>query len=164
MVSIKIGFSRGTSPTIVGHAIMAVLKTPYSHTYLRFEDGTIFEAEWLGTRVVAYADWIRDSIIVEEVRIEISEERLAELKQFVEDNKGIPYGYFQLVRILFRELGRSSGLYDNGSRRYICSELIARALKDILGFTTDDLDLITPRQIYYLVKGLSFSLLQQREI
>lgn len=161
--TISVGFSRGAKPSIVGRAIMRVMRTPYSHTYIRLHDSDeVFEAEFVGVRTMPYTEWLQDSIVVEEVEIEITDERYKKLLKFIDESEGKRYAVIQLLMILWHKLG-GKVIYDNSDSMYICSELVARALADILGIKDDELDLITPRVIYQLVKALKVSLLIEKE-
>lgn len=160
---IKVGFSRGTKPSLVGRAIMKVMGTPYSHTYIYLnQSDEVFEAEFVGVRTIKYSDWIKDSFVVEEVDIEITDKRYEELLKFVAESKGKRYSVVQLLMILWAKLG-GKVIYDNGDSIYICSELVARALSDILCIPDEELDLVTPLNIYQLVKALKASLLIEKE-
>lgn len=157
MKNIHVGFSKGAKPSLVGAIIMRVMKAPYSHTYIRLlETNTVFEAEWVGTRVMSYESWLKESVVVEEIKIQISDERYDELTKFVKANQGIPHGFAQLFRILLIHLSRVVKI-DNGAKAYIYSELVARSLADILMIEDDKLDTITPKMIYNIIKEMALS-------
>lgn len=155
MKKISVGFSKALKPTLIGNIIQKVMKTKYSHTYIHlFNSNQIFEAEFVGVRLMGYDRWLKKSKVVEEVTIEMSDDRYSELLMFIAANKGKSYSTMQLFRILLRKLGLDV-TRQNGDESYICSELVARALAPELGLDTDNLDYITPRQIYEMVKKLA---------
>lgn len=157
MKVIKIGFSASFPRTFITNIIMNTMDTNYSHTYIRLMDSnTVFEADWEGTTVKPYDLWDNANKVILEVPVEITDERYEELMQFIVKYKGTPYGYLQLVRILLDKLGLGRK-YDNGTKAFICSELVARALGDILGILEEDLDKITPRHIFELAAQLKMN-------
>jgi hypothetical protein len=158
IVTIQIGFTGSNS--WISRAIKAAQRTKYSHNYIRYSFNNrhwVFEADQNGVVRIDYDEYLKNKMTFhKEIELEITDSRFLDLQDFITDNIRKPYHYTQLFWILFKL--RFVGNKD-GERRYICSELVARALEDILWphgydpkqYKGKTLDKWTPRDMYELL-------------
>lgn len=141
-----IGFSDSKDKSFWSWAIKKYLKSDFYHTYLYFPDlGIIWESTVEGVNVSKRVDWLETHKVVCEHVVEVLEGRMDEILTFCEKRKGTGYGFGQYITILLN-LKR-----DNGLRRTICSEFVARAAKKELKIV-GNLDKIDPREVHDIAK------------
>lgn len=158
--SIIVGFSRPPNKFVpFSDAIRFILGTPFSHVYLKFKVDSfdrvlIYQASGLAVNFMAEQRFLAKEIIVAEFQFEVLEATFNETMQFAIDQVGVPYGILQIFGILYtKALGligiRVKNPFPNGRSNYVCSELVAQILKEIMGLDVEyDLDLITPKEIF----------------
>lgn len=146
-----IGFSKAKSPLKIGSKLIQwYLKRPYSHVYLNFYSlalsrSIIYEAVGAGVRFIGLKLWSKNSVVVREYELEVSDAQMLFLRQWCIDNAGIHYGFWQNIGIVVANLFKLS---KNPFRRGInCSELIAIILQQQGYYIGKPLDLVTPADI-----------------
>lgn len=168
MRKIVVGFSKPKAGFVpFAEAIKKVLGSQFSHTYIKFKADSfnrvlIYQASGTAVNFMAEERFLDHNTVVAEFDLEVSEEVFNKTLQFAIDQVGTPYGMSQIFGILYvKALGlfglKAKNPFPNGSGNYVCSELVAQILKEIIGLKVDiDLDLIDPKEV--------FELLQQNEI
>lgn len=146
MSTFSIGFSRPKKLNPLSWAIMKYMKTEFSHTYLVFTvpstgQRVVYQANRHGVNCVSYDVFKATNIIVDEIEI-VEQERQTEALRFCIDNLGNSYSMWALFAIVLNIK------FGDGTKRFICSELVARALNLNIKY----LDTVSPKQIkdYFL--------------
>lgn len=151
--SIIIGFSRARSKiAILSKIIMFAENTNFSHAYIKVYSKSldrylIYQATGSGVYFVGNNRFLSHSLPVEEYKFNISEESKIRLLQWAVDNSGKPYGKLQLLGLAIKRLAMIFGFniknpLSDGSKAYICCELVAEAVKDFGPLIEEDLDSI----------------------
>lgn len=152
---ISIGLST-RAKSIFSWLIRLYQKTKYSHTYIRIEMKSfdlVLDATAHGVTIRNYKDFKKKNKIIEEKVLDqqfISPDDLA--------NTAVPflgkkYGYLTLLGILLKDLGIKN-IGNDGTKSFICSELVARVLEKYIGIDTGSFDYITPKDIEILMELL----------
>lgn len=161
---IQVGFSRPKAKFVpFADAIRAVLGTPFSHVYIKFKTDSfdrvlIYQASGLLVNFIGESRFAVEENVITEFSLEVSEDTFIKTVQFAIDNAGVPYGISQIFGILYVKALALFGVkaknpFRNGNSNYVCSELVAQILKEIIGLDVQyDLDLITPKEVYELLK------------
>jgi len=147
---VRIVFSDTKSWTPWAWAIKRYLGTQYYHTsfYLDFYD-EMWESLTTGVKFSKREEWLKTHVIIKEFILDLSPERVNEIRTIAQGKLGTKYGYFQYVVIL---LNLS---INNSWRQLICSEFDARIFAKELGYPEDtNFDKITPKDLYLRVKEL----------
>jgi uncharacterized protein YycO len=144
----SIGFSRPKKQKLASNTIQLVLNTNYSHTYLVFDvkstgQRVVYQATLKGVHCLEYETFKKDNIIIDEIYIKDEESRTDALR-FCISHLGKPYSLLAIFAILFNIK------FGDGKRSFICSELVARALK----LPVNRPDLVTPRDIREYLENL----------
>lgn len=149
MRKLVIGFSDSPSKwDFFAWAIKQYLKAPFFHTYFFFPDegkkGKTWEATVKGVVTKTRRLWLETHTVIYEYEVEVTEERYQEILNFCKARRGTPYGYLQYIAILLN-LKR-----DNGIKRTICSEYVARGAEQELQIE-GNLDKIDPKEVWEVV-------------
>jgi asparagine synthetase B (glutamine-hydrolysing) len=148
-MKIRIGFNRTKGRfNLFDWGIRKFQGTNHSHTYLVTENEVVWQADAFGVRPLMYSEMIEGHEVLLEVEIDISTERYSDVMAFLHVVRGRPYSYWAIFKILFH----ITKWKDYRSRAFICSELVARCLKEELCILDEELDLITPKEIYWRVE------------
>jgi hypothetical protein len=152
-MNVTIGLSKPKNDNLLSKIIRRTQKTPFSHTYIKYEDTStcqimIFEAVVWGVRKIELSQWLKLNEIVVEFDLNITKTQYTEFLSFANLNTHKRYGILQLIGIgLAKYLNLKRNLFDDEDRTDVCSELVARVLI-LFGYKIEiDLDLITPRHI-----------------
>ena len=163
-----VGFSKTKHFNPFSWAIQKVTNAPFSHSYIKFKSDKfdrvlIYQASGLAVNFMEEKRMLATHDVVAEFELEISEETYKKTIQFAIDEAGVPYGMSQIFGILYvKALGlfgvKARNPFPNGSGNYVCSELVAQILKEIVGLEINkDLDLIDPKEVYELLKANQIS-------
>lgn len=163
MRRIVIGFSTTKGFKPFSWAIRAVLGTPFSHTYIKFKSDKfdrvlVYQASGTMVNFMEEKRVLETNKIIQEFEFEVSDEVYTKTIQFAIDKSGVPYGMSQIFGILYvKALGlfgiKAKNPFPNGSGNYVCSELVAQILKEIIGLEVPkDLDLIDPKEVFELLQ------------
>jgi hypothetical protein len=165
METIIVGFSTHKKFGIFPWLIKKVEKTPYSHVYLKFyssklDRDVIYQASGTKVNFVGTEIFNRDSVVIEEFSIDISDEVKTKTMRFCIDNAGIAYGMKQVLGIgivrFFRLFNKEiKNPFSDGYKTEVCAELVGHILEDCLGNKLDiDLDTVGPKGIYDYVSKI----------
>lgn len=137
-MKIKVGFSRHKGFAPIGWAIMAAERTKFSHAFIEIRSDSldrnlIYHATGSGVYFIGETNFLDQNEVVESFEFEISDEGKKRLLQWAIDQSGKPYGKLQLIGIGIMRTARLFGVtirnpFQNEGSRYICTELVARAL------------------------------------
>lgn len=167
METIKIGFSRPKNMKLkfFAWAIMKAYGTPYSHVYVRIHSGKyerdlIYQASQTMINFMGMEIFNDEALVVEEFEFQMSDESYKSMMQFAIDSAGTPYGVKECFGMAWVKIMEWCGKtvknpFSDGGSTYVCSELASYVLKNYLGANVkEDLDDMTPLQVYTLVKEL----------
>ncbi len=164
MKRITVGFSKPKAKFVpFADAIKKVIGSDFSHTYIKFKADSfnrvlIYQASGTAVNFMAEERFLDHNTVVAEFDLEVSEEVFNKTLQFAIDQVGTPYGMSQIFGILYvKALGlfglKARNPFPNGSGNYVCSELVAQILKEIIGLQVEqDLDLIDPKEVFELLQ------------
>ncbi len=164
MKRITVGFSKPKAKFVpFADAIKKVIGSDFSHTYIKFKADSfnrvlIYQASGTAVNFMAEERFLDHNTVVAEFDLEVSEEVFNKTLQFAIDQVGTPYGMSQIFGILYvKALGlfglKARNPFPNGSGNYVCSELVAQILKEIIGLeVATDLDLIDPKEVFELLQ------------
>jgi len=143
-----IGFSKPKEFKLFSWLVQKVLNIPYSHVYIVFEakgKDLLIHANYKGVNALSYETFLEENEIVESFSVgDIFNE--IDVWMYATSHLGKPYSIWNILAIY---LGI---LLKDGERRFICSELVVRAL----GIQTKVPDNATPKDVYeYLHKIIS---------
>lgn len=141
MITIWIGFSRALGFAPLSDLIRWVERTDFSHAFVRVRSESlnrdlIYEATGKGVYFVGSEAFKHRAQIIKEFPILISTEAKNNLLRWAVDTSGRPYGTIQLLGLAIKRLAALLGKQIknpiiNGRRSYICTELVAEALKSL---------------------------------
>ena len=155
MIDIVIGFSKPKSRfALFGHLIRFYTGADFSHCYVRFISSQLISQASDGMVNLTHQEvFTTDNVIVEEIRIPVSNSQFEQIMGYVIKNAGRPYSYLQIVGIIVADLlGLNRNPLDMNKKTFVCSEYLGQILR-ILGITANKhLSLLTPVDIYNMVK------------
>jgi len=107
----------------------------------------IYHATSIGVYFLGKPVFESNNIVVEEHKLIISNEDKIKLLQWCVDNSGKPYGKLQIVGLGLIRLAKLFGLnikniFSNGEKAYVCTELVAAALRHVNIAQPEHLDLL----------------------
>lgn len=172
MPEMYIGWSRASSPLAIGSKFIQWWDGgDVSHTYVKFYWQSV--GGWLiyqaskGMVNFYNEDLFKEhNTIVEEIRVDLSDETYLNTQKFAYVNLGRKYSRLQLlgfvVARLCSELKKASpclekllpekNVFGNGHEQYVCTELVADILEECWGITiNEDSELITPKMLRDMV-------------
>lgn len=164
MRKLVVGFSKPKSGFVpFSEAIRWVCRTKFSHTYIKFKSDSfdrvlVYQASGLAVNFVGETRFKEQEVIVAEFEFEVSDSTFNRTMQFAIDRAGVPYGISQIFGILYVKALALFGVkaknpFPNGNSNYVCSELVAQILKEIIGLEVEqDLDLIDPKEVFELLQ------------
>lgn len=129
---------------IVSWLIKKFLGTKYSHASISFELSdrvVVFEASHGEVHMVEYTNWLMQNKIIKSFTIQKNAEEQRDILNYLIDNCNDKYGSLTLLGILF-----NTKLGIDGDKKFICSELVAKALG------LSDNDKTTPRDLEKLIE------------
>lgn len=158
MQTITIGFSRGRGFKPFSSLIRLYQGTEFSHVYLRrksesYDAEYVYQASGHSVNFMGLEVFLENNIIIEEYTVNISDEAFARLMQFAIKKSGKKYSKRQIVGIFLKNLGLNA-IELKEDEAYICSELMAIILDDILGELElgCDKSFVTPKDINDAIK------------
>jgi uncharacterized protein YycO len=152
--TIIIGLSASAEFSIFSWLIKKVLKTKYSHAYVRLHDeltniDMVYQASGPYVNFQNMDDFVKSETIVREYPISVTEETYAKVMSFCEKKVGKPYALRNIFAIFIYHLtGKKILKSDKDECKFICSELVAEIL-EICGILDKkvDLDYFTPLNV-----------------
>jgi uncharacterized protein YycO len=138
---VRVGFSRPKKMNPLSWAIMKVLKTNYSHTFLMFDVNTtgqqvVYHATHDGVNCLEFDKFLKTNMVMDMIVID-DLMRASEALRFCIAKLGSPYSYMTLFAVYFNIK------FGDGDKALICSELAARALN----VDVENIDLIDPKKL-----------------
>jgi hypothetical protein len=152
---IVVGFSTTNLP--LSKLIRFFQGTNFSHSYLQYEstlgNPIMYQASGMNTHLVNKRNVEKHAKIVEEYEIEVNEDKFNEIKAYIENDIGIPYGWGEVfglaLGIILRKLSFGLIKVKNvfpSDEQSICSEAVGYIYINFLGgkkdLQYDDMDLI----------------------
>lgn len=157
-----VGFSTPRKFHIFPWVIRKMEKTPFSHVYIKiFSKSTdrylVYQSSGMQVNFVGQDIFYSINKDLVEFAFPVSADQKVKLLQTAIDLAGKPYGMKQVLGMGLVRLAKMVGIKINnpwadGSKTYICSELIATLLLD-LGYKFEDLDNVTPGDIFEKLEG-----------
>lgn len=166
MRKVYIGFSTPKKWNIFSWLIRKIEGTEFSHIYLRLPTGRrlkqdlIYQASNTMVHFVGSKRFEEKNTILKEIEFDIETETYYQLLRFCVEEVGKPYAFLQILGIAWVLLFRCFGIkkrnpFAKGKGSYVCSELVAAILIEFFGYRImQDLDLITPKEVYELLTNL----------
>lgn len=140
---------------LIPKIICLVLKTKYSHTFVKISDEYIIESNDFGVSKVKIDKFVKGIEYLEHLGFPGDRLQRKAFLGNVASLLGRPYDYMlligDLISRIFHRSRRQRGLFDHKDK-FVCSELVAQALLDSgikLPFPPSQM---TPEDIYYLCK------------
>lgn len=156
--TIVIGFSTPNKWKLLSWLIKILLRTSYSHVYLKFHSESldrdiVYQASGLAVNFIGNHRFLDHHKVIREFKLNISPECHLSTLQFAVDKAGSPYSLRQLLGILIYML---CGIKPKGEDQntYVCSELIGQIMQEKFNICVNkDLDLITPKDVYHILES-----------
>ena len=158
MRDIYIGFSKSKKfLPLLSWAIRALENTKFSHVYVKqntkFDIDLIYQASGTQVNFMNHLIFHEKNETVREFKFEVSDLAYETYMKFALTNVGRSYGVKQIFGIgLMKLFALEKNPFPNGSADYVCSELVAEILYELLKFKIDreKFDRITPKEIFDL--------------
>lgn len=160
MDQIIIGFSTKKKFNLFSCLIKWFDDSNYSHVYLRKKSKYgeyVYQASGLSVNFMNIDTFLKSNDVVHEFVFDITEDDKYKILSFFIENAGRPYGMDQIFEIskilLLDKLGipESKRKPINKNKKFICSELAAVILVDVLKkdlLEKEVLDLVTPKKLF----------------
>jgi len=152
-----IGFSRpkkGFKP--FSWIIRLVEWTPYSHVYIRsysvgLDVDLIYQASGAQVNFMGLEMFRSHATIIDEFEVEISDEQYRSFMRWAIINSGADYSIKQILGIaLFKMFNLDRNPFKNGTKAWVCAELVEFVLMKFIGVSIDEKELETagPKKIH----------------
>jgi hypothetical protein len=155
-----IGFSSPKDFRIGSSAIKSILKTPYSHVYIKVLDDCtgnyiVYEAAYGYFHCLEYNNFKDHNIVDKEFTYNISQSEYTQILKYSQNLLQKKYGYMAIIGIYLKDKLGIKGIGDDDDKRIICSEYAYNVLR-ILGMLdkVENADYITPLDVRNLVDKL----------
>jgi hypothetical protein len=132
-MKIYIGFSKPTTRLpLFGWLIQAIIKRPYDHAYVRFNDpllkkSMVFQASKEMVNLYNYHTFLEYNKPVKEYLVECNDVHYKILWDYITDSLGIPYSLKIDFGILLMKIFRlKDNPFGDNPNEEVCSELAAR--------------------------------------
>jgi hypothetical protein len=127
---------------------MWATRSRVSHTYIRLDDKTVYQASGLTVNETTYECFLALETVIKEIGVEVSDEQFVKSEQFRLSTLGKPYSFCEIVGfvwVLFmKALGKKVvNPFCDGSRGYVCVKVVM----DYLGMD-DSGENIDPDDLY----------------
>jgi hypothetical protein len=132
-------------------------KTPYSHVYFQFETSKnkveiVYQASSTMLNYMSKDVFLTKNAVVEEFEFFIDDERYDFIMLNCMKSAGLEYSVKQVFGLVIADLFNMESNPLSDEKRYVCSEWVAEELQ-LLGYRFNKtLDLITPKDIYKVLK------------
>lgn len=158
---IAVGFSRHKGFAPLSWLIMKCEGTNFSHAYIRvrsesLDRNLIYHATGSGVYFIGEPAFEEHVTVAEEYELKVTDQTRKELLQWAVDTSGKPYGKMQLIGLGLKRLVKLVGIsiknpFGTGNKAYICTELVASALKEVKMLDDVNLDEIGLAELRSLV-------------
>lgn len=157
--TILVGLSRPKKWKAFAQLIMAGYGIPYDHVYVKFHSDKydrdlIYQASKTMVNFVGSDMFLSNNLSIYEFEVEIPDDKVVAMMQFMIDNAGKPYGIKQCFGMAIVRVCEIFGKYienpfKDGGKTYVCSEIGAYILEQFAGAVIPkDIDDITPKDLY----------------
>jgi hypothetical protein len=162
---IIVGFSTHRGPNLLAGLIRRGEGTPYSHVYIRFYSKSldrwlVYQASGLAVNFEGFTRFLEKNVLVEEYRIDVTDEEKRKIVQWCVDEAGVPYGskwflgmaWVRLVKLWFDCKLRNP--FPSGTSTFACSKLCGYVLK-LLGkrYSDSELENADPKWINQQIRS-----------
>jgi len=154
MENMIIGFSKSKGFKPFSWAIRLFEGTNYSHVYIKFEntyygDTEIYQASKGMVNHLLEPQFLVENEVLAEFLLSFEEKK--NIIKFLRERLGRPYSVSTVIGIFLSKVGIISRKFYDNEHAYICSELVARVLKEMNKLpNTIEVDKATPEQLYNL--------------
>lgn len=160
MEKIYIGFSYHKGNAVSG-TIKLVEGSEYSHVYIRRVSKYgeyVYQASGLAVNFMNIDIFREENVTVEEYEFELPDDKREKLISFFIKYAGASYALSSLFKLLLILAGRRVGAKINfkgdGDKTFICSELGAFFVREILGIEVDGtIDYMTPKDLNPIIRA-----------
>lgn len=167
MATLKVSFSKPKSFKIFAWVIMKVDSSTFSHVSVswdspKLERTVVYQASSVMVNFVEGKRFLEEHEVIADFDLEMDSETHKKVVQFAMDRAGIPYGIMQCVGIGWVKLMKLFGKkvknpFPNGTKNYVCCELVADLLNQDFGFAFQDLDNLTPTDVFNILAKTKLS-------
>lgn len=165
MEKIKVGFSRSSKKFApFSWLIMASEHTNYSHVYVKFYSNSlqrwlIYQSSHTAVNFMGEELFNQEEIIVKEFDFTVSTETRVKMMNFCVDTIGKPYGTLSAFGLGIVQVASLVGIkmhnpFKKVGETYVCSQAIAALLEAGGIDIKQDIDDITPKELYPVVESL----------
>ena len=152
MKKLTLFFTTSKKQGFISYIIRKVQKTPFSHVALglkidSLDENIVYESNIGGVVCEEKENWLKHNKIIFAKDYYYDEEDYRDVQKFCIKQLGKPYGYKNLVAILF---GRTD--INDKDNSCICAELAYTALKSQFDELFKNQDVVTPRDLYNYIK------------
>jgi len=157
MENMVIGFSKSKGFKPFSWLIRLFEGTNYSHVYIKFNntyynDVEIYQASKGMVNHLLEGQFLIENDVLSEFLVSLDEKK--PVIKFLRERLGKPYSRSTVIGIFLSKVGIISKKFYDKEQAYICSELVARALKEMNKLPNDiNVDMATPAQLYNLCKN-----------
>lgn len=153
MKTITIGFSHANN--LFSKIIMWITKSNISHTYIKLDNGDIFQASGLMVNEMTSECFLSIETVIKEFQIQLTDEQYAWSEAFRISSLGKPYSIWEILGfgwvLLMRRFGRNvSNPFKDGTKAYVCVKLVAD-----YAWLSDSGENLTPIDLYNLLNSSS---------
>lgn len=162
MQYLTIGFSTPKKFKVLSWLIRKVERTEFSHVYLAFRSESlnrklIYQASGLQVNFVGSALFSEHHKVLVEFTIPITDQEKKQILTSCVDLAGYPYGMKQLIGLAWvRFVGlfgkKITNPVNDGRKTNICSELAGYILVKYFNYKIEDLDSLSPKDVWLLLK------------
>lgn len=160
MEKIYIGFSYHKSSP-VSKAIKTIEGSEYSHVYIRRVSKYgeyVYQASGLAVNFMNIDIFREENVTVEEYQFELPDDKREQLISFFIKYAGASYALSSLFKLLAilagRRVGKKIVFKGDGDKTFICSELGAFFVENILEIEVDGpIDYMTPKDLNPIIKA-----------
>ena len=152
--------------------IMLYQWTRFSHTYVVFQtsnilnDDTVFQSSKGMVNAMSYTVFKKENFPIDEYIFEISTDTYNTILNELHGTMGTKYGTMQNVGILYVDFMKLFGkrVRNPWKKGYNCSELVyIHVLRHLYPDLDEDPDLITPEDVYNIVKSRQLTTISKEE-
>lgn len=129
MKTITIGFSHSTN--LFSKLIMWATNSKISHTYIRLDQNTVYQASGLSVNEMTYEYFLTFETVIREKQVQITDEQFAAGEEFRIASLGKPYSMREIFGfawvLLMKGFGKKvSNPLRDGDNAYVCVSLVCK--------------------------------------
>jgi hypothetical protein len=162
--TLKFGFSDSKkSFAIFSWAIKIVYGWDCSHTYVEFENKRfpgfplVYQASKTMTNFMLKNNFLKHNRVKHEFALEVSQETYDKVLFKCMSLAGEKYGMLQAIGMAVSRIFRLKKNYFSQKNSFVCSEIVLICLEEMGYRTKYDLELVSPKDIYYFLSKGKYS-------